>query len=224
MRDDLQPWDRQSGERDRAWRAFTRYRDLGTGERSLPRLASDMVGETPEVDRKPESVQRQLERWSSRHSWRARVEAWDREQDRRAREATHDLVRLMNERHLEIAVAGLDLVMKPVTALLGEIDADPAYFETMTPSEHLLWCDRTLKHLSGLAALERQAREASVADAQRITSGTTDEMPAFATTVWLADVYDALAEAGVKPPLPGGESTAEDGSEPPSGDDDAEAA
>ncbi len=224
MSDDLQPWERQPGESDHAWAAFQRYRDLGPAERSLPRLASDMAGEATEKPRKPDTVQRQLETWSSGHAWRVRVEAWDRDEDRRVREASHDLVRRMNERHLELAMAGLDLVMKPVTALLQQIEADPDYFDTMTPSEHLQWCDRMLKYLPSLSALERQAREASVADAQRITSGTTDEMPAYATGEWLADVYEALAEAGVKPPLPGGESTAEDGSEPPSGDDDAEAA
>lgn len=199
---DLQPWERKSDESDRAWHAFTRYRDYGPAERSLPRLASDMAGEATEKPRKPGTVQRQLEHWSSRHHWRTRVEAWDREQDRCVREASHDLIRRMNERHLELAVAGQDLVMKPVTALLQQIDADPAYFDTMPASEHLQWCDRMLKHISGLAALERQAREASVADAQRITSGTTDGMPAYATGEWLADVYDALAEAGVELPRP----------------------
>jgi hypothetical protein len=206
---DRAPWERLDAETNQAWDGFSRYRDLPPGQRSLSRLASDMVTTDPtdplsKPQRKgtPRSVRTDLARWSSKHHWVDRVAAWDREQDRQRLEDNRHLNREMNERHLELAVAGLDLATKPVTALLQQIDADPAYFDTMTPSEHLQWCDRMLKHISGLAALERQARESSVADARRITSGTTDGIPAYATTVWLGDLFEALVEAGVEPPVP----------------------
>jgi hypothetical protein len=92
MTDNLQPWERQPGESEQAFRTFARYRDLGVGERSMPRLASDLVGETPDNSRKPESVQRQLERWSSAHHWQERCQAWDRGEDARHLEEQRDAV------------------------------------------------------------------------------------------------------------------------------------
>lgn len=65
----VQPWDRQPGETDKAWQAFVPYRDLPSGKRSI-KVACDAIGGTA-------GKYRQMELWSSKNQWVARVAAWD---------------------------------------------------------------------------------------------------------------------------------------------------
>lgn len=97
-----EPWDRLPGEPDRAWEAFTIYRDLAAG-RSYARVRK-------EYGRKP-SYDRQIERWAARFAWQDRVFAWDVEQDRRARARMEQRKIQMELRHEEIGRAGAEAVL-----------------------------------------------------------------------------------------------------------------
>ncbi len=62
-------WERLPDESERAYRAFILYLDMGQGERSLKKVLQELS--------KKGSYIKQLQRWSSRHSWVARVTAYD---------------------------------------------------------------------------------------------------------------------------------------------------
>ena len=150
-------WDRMPDETDRAWSAFARYRDLGAESRSLPRLASEMVGEASEMHRRPESVQRQLERWSSRHRWRERVTSWDREVDRLVREAETDQLLAMRQRHIAHARAMQEAVMVGAYELLRRSEEDPDFLGDVSVRELLMLTIKVARVLPMLMRLEREA-------------------------------------------------------------------
>ncbi len=86
------PWERQVGEPDRAWRAFRIYRDLGPGTRSFSRVGKELGVTRQNVDR-----------MAARHGWRERVEEYDREQDRIERAEVEAARREANVRHRDAA-------------------------------------------------------------------------------------------------------------------------
>jgi hypothetical protein len=62
-------WERLQDESERAYRAFFFYLDFGLGNRSIKKVLQKLG--------KNGSYITQLQRWSSRHSWVARVTAYD---------------------------------------------------------------------------------------------------------------------------------------------------
>lgn len=88
------PWERQPGEGDRAWDAFTTYRDLGPGKRSLQLL----------VD-KCHKGHSNFARWSNLWDWVARCTAFDAWMDRQARLIEIEEIRAMKRRHIEFAMS-----------------------------------------------------------------------------------------------------------------------
>ena len=113
------PWQRRKGESRKAYAAFLAYRDLGP-DRSLSRVA-EALGKQLSL----------MKRWSAKHEWVWRAEAWDQarrveadETSRRAREAAYER-RLASAEQLErVAMAGLRslMVRDPHT---GEARFDP---------------------------------------------------------------------------------------------------
>jgi hypothetical protein len=87
----LRMFERQPGETDRAWHAFVQYRDMGHN-RTLAAVAKSL-GKSNTV----------VERWSVRWSWRVRIAEWDREADKRSREADFEALKEMRARQLQIA-------------------------------------------------------------------------------------------------------------------------
>lgn len=73
--DDAEPWLRQPGDTDKSFEAFTVYRDMPPGERRLEEVGR-RLGKSGQI----------ISRWSINHEWRARVNAFDRDQDRQYRE------------------------------------------------------------------------------------------------------------------------------------------
>lgn len=67
-------WERRQGESAKAYQAFVIYRDLGA-ERSTSKVAQKLS--------KSEQL---IRRWSAKHEWQQRVEAWDAEQQSHADE------------------------------------------------------------------------------------------------------------------------------------------
>jgi hypothetical protein len=122
---ELQPWQRQPGETDKAWAAFVTFRNLEPSERSLSRVVSEL-GKSRGL----------IERWSSRNNWRERAEAWDEEQDLRLLSSRVEAKKRMDEEHLRIVRAARN---KAVQALK---DVDPSEF---TLTELRNWLDMTMK-------------------------------------------------------------------------------
>lgn len=87
-----EPWERQTGESSKAYRAFCIYRDLGP-KRSLRRTAGVYYNEKPGVNLG------RIKLWSSKYHWVARCEAWDDYQDELARERQTQEIQEMRERH-----------------------------------------------------------------------------------------------------------------------------
>ncbi|MBP5971588.1 hypothetical protein HW132_02245 [Brasilonema sp. CT11] len=73
MDEDLQSWERQTGESNKAWAAFQVFRDLG-GKRTITAAQ--------EVLQRPIGYRRTLEEWSSRYNWVARCREYDQYIDR----------------------------------------------------------------------------------------------------------------------------------------------
>lgn len=84
----LHTWDRQPTERDKAWKAFVVYRDLGV-DRTL-REAAKAVGLTLG----------HCGRWSSQHQWKRRAEDMDRHLDRVAQHEREAAIREMARKHV----------------------------------------------------------------------------------------------------------------------------
>ena len=78
---DVDPWDRQPKETDKAWQAFSIYRGFGA-DRSV-RKTLEQLGKKP-------SFKSHMEKWSVRWGWRMRASAWDTHRDRCEREVVLD--------------------------------------------------------------------------------------------------------------------------------------
>lgn len=95
------PWEQQEEETDRAYRAFTVYRDMGI-HRSLRKTAQTFYG-LPDDD--PATTQkRQLAKWSSAHRWVERVSEFDAFSDYTRWADKQESIRQMEQRHAAIAV------------------------------------------------------------------------------------------------------------------------
>lgn len=98
MNNDVPPWERQSGESEKAFAAFMKYRDEPTKTRSIAKCCTDIYGQGT-------SRVRVWQRWSVIWRWKVRVSAWISEQDRLAREAQIAELKAMNRRHVQIGTA-----------------------------------------------------------------------------------------------------------------------
>lgn len=107
------PWDKQPKEPTKAFHAFSLYRDLGPA-RSLTKVGE--IGEESGVF-SPAMV----ERWSPAWRWVERVDAWDRDQDRR-RQAERDTA-IAQARRTE-AMAGTLLLGAALRRLRGDRGAE----------------------------------------------------------------------------------------------------
>ncbi len=106
---DREPWEIQENESDKAFEAFTRYRDMGAS-RSVRKVAQSLG--------KSETL---ISEWSSKYEWVKRVREWDNEQDRIVRQAQLDDVKKMRKRHAEIASS---MLLKAARALKNIPDED----------------------------------------------------------------------------------------------------
>lgn len=97
-------WERLPDEGSKAFEAFAIYRDMGLKERSIAKV-SKQLGKSKAL----------MDRWSSRYQWVERAAAWDKEQDRVAREAQLEDIKKMRKRHADLATA---MLAKAAKALL----------------------------------------------------------------------------------------------------------
>ena len=108
IKPDIKPWERQDGETPKQFQAFVVYRDMGE-ERSLSAVSREL--------NKSKAL---LGRWSAANGWVDRCTAWDREQDRIARQEQIKDIKKMRKRHAD---TGALMVSISKMALTDMIDA-----------------------------------------------------------------------------------------------------
>src|SRR5690349_6145499 len=154
------PWERQPGDSPQAWAAFVVYRDMGPG-RSIRAVCSDMGKDRGTIGL-----------WSSRHGWRARVEAFDREQDRIARLAMIDKAIRMGERHAEQAMDVGEGLMAYPRAVLKKLESDPTVIDKLAEEDMPAL-------MAGLIAVAKALP--SVQQAERMARGYSNDVPPMPT-------------------------------------------
>lgn len=101
-KEERKPWERLPKETTEAFEAFKEYRDMGA-ERSLAKVGAKL-GKSTEL----------MERWSARHDWVKRVQAWDDEVEREASKNLLKEIAKMRSRQrkqaLKMQLKGLDLL------------------------------------------------------------------------------------------------------------------
>lgn len=106
-------WDRQPGESDESWEAFTAYRDMadeGDGRRST-RQAARQLGKSATL----------VGRWSTEHDWQRRVQAFDRDRDAQRLAEGAAAIRRAAKRQGRSLEAAIMAVMAPVEAYLAKL-------------------------------------------------------------------------------------------------------
>jgi hypothetical protein len=163
---DREPWARQPGETQKQYAAFVVYRDLGLGARSIPATAKALGLSTRSG---------QVGGWSSRNSWRERVDAWDREIERKKQIALTDEVQEMARRHVAAAQNYIEVLMEPARLLARHLK-DPQFrdLEDLPTPQLLMLAARCARVLPSLMQAECVARGEPTVGAQPPTCATGD--------------------------------------------------
>lgn len=125
MSDELQepqPWQRQKGESEAAFKMFELYRQMEL-PRSMQRLA-DSLGRHPSTMRD----------WSAKFKWAERIRAWDNKKQEEAMQAEIEEIRLMHQRHARYSHQYQEVMLAPLRAYLDRFKRDP---EMVTKLEEL---------------------------------------------------------------------------------------
>lgn len=97
-------------ETGKAYEGFRVYRDMGPG-RSLSKAAAELG----------KSV-RLLKKWSTKHGWVKRAEAFDEHMERHSQQVVERKLEDLNHAHLDMAKSARESVMVPLYALLKRIE------------------------------------------------------------------------------------------------------
>lgn len=122
--DDRKPWEKQKGESYKAFEAFTIFRDLGSN-RSLQKVANELSKSLTLI-----------RRWYTKWSWRDRVDAWDEELDRIAREKQEQERAEMAERHIKESL----MLQQKIIERMQELRS-----KELTPNDIARWLDIAVK-------------------------------------------------------------------------------
>lgn len=106
--DPIYPWEQQADETAVAFEAFTHYRDQGP-ERSQTKTA-EQVGRSRTL----------VGRWSQKHRWLSRVNAWDRHCDKVRVARQRKELEEMGERHAKIAMLAQTRVLSALQNMKAE--------------------------------------------------------------------------------------------------------
>lgn len=119
-----QPFERQDGESDKAFEAFSKYRDMGV-DRTVRKVAQELDKSLTIIGR-----------WSTRWDWVERVKSYDAEMDRkRLIQQEKDRIN-MSKRHANFATGFQQKVMERLQTLKPE---------ELSPSEMIRWFDIAVK-------------------------------------------------------------------------------
>jgi hypothetical protein len=127
------------------------------------------------------------ERWSSRNGWRARIVAWEAEQDRARRRAQLEELEAMARRQARHALELQNTLMKPVEVLARKIETGSFDLAGLRDVELLALAYRTARALPQLVRAERMARgeptEIVVPDAALEVEAIREERLEFARRI-----------------------------------------
>ena len=131
------PWERQTGESEKAFEAFCVYRDLGP-ERTFVAVAERL--------RKSDSL---IRRWKEKYNWSERVRLYDNELEKQAMAKAVKERKAMTERHIKIAMQMQKKALEALQAL-NKKDMSPRdikeYIKLATELERINRIDCTLKN------------------------------------------------------------------------------
>ncbi|SDO86188.1 hypothetical protein [Selenomonas ruminantium] len=91
--DSAYPWERQPGETEKAYEAFSIYKNFGPGRQVIA------------VARTLQKSYTLVRRWRKQYGWEERVAAYDRENDRKEQLEVQKARKKMIERHIKIGTS-----------------------------------------------------------------------------------------------------------------------
>lgn len=187
------PWERQDREPARAYMAFQSYRDLGP-LRGLRQLR-------PTGRQNPTTWLRQLGGWSSAWGWPERAKAYDAMLERERIGARIAAVAVMEERHAQIAEAGLAALSMPLIALgrprmiNGRPEGDRlAELQEMPTGDLIRLAAHSSRSMARLTAVERQARREDEVMPDGQAGSPIEPLP---EEMRLRAMFEAFAESGL---------------------------
>jgi hypothetical protein len=205
--DDIQPlpypWEQQPSETGRAYHAFTIYRDIPLSERTVAAAWLKVQASKGIAETRPPSAP--FRGWATKHHWIDRGSAWDKERDRRKREASVAEMIRMAELHARVSQTQINALSRPAVELLQRINANPALLERVETETLFAMMVAASRTIPGMANLERVSR--ADPEAQRIPtlSGGAPEPRSLLDDIEdAAAAYRLLRESGV---VPDGDST-----------------
>lgn len=104
--DDAPLWTRQPYDTDKSWPIFQIYRDAHPADRGAERIAE-----------RTNTPVRTIKNWRLEHQWAMRASAYDAYLDQAKVRKRVEEIELMEERHAQIAAAGLAALTLPIAAL-----------------------------------------------------------------------------------------------------------
>lgn len=110
---DIDVWERQPDETDKAYDAFVEFVAQPASNRTVAEIGKKL-GKAATVNN-----------WARKWSWRGRALAWDDHQHKVAREAKLDGIRDMQKRHLKLSRMFQDLVAVELKRMLHHLQIDP---------------------------------------------------------------------------------------------------
>jgi hypothetical protein len=139
-------WNRQSTETAPAFQAFVLYRDGGP-DRSL-RGVAQALGKSRSL----------MARWSARHEWAARVDAWDKAQDERLQATLTAKLEDLGLQHAEVLRTHLAAISLPALELARRMEADPSRLQHLSDERLIGLISRAAHPVARLIELEREVR------------------------------------------------------------------
>jgi hypothetical protein len=144
--DPRSPWEQESGESNAAFEAFARYRDMGP-QRSTRAVAQEL-GKSASL----------ISRWSSKHDWQLRIQAWNREQDRFRRQSQWEQLEKVTERHARIVEVQLEAMMLPAVELSRRLERDRSFLSQLDAKALVDLVCRAARPVAQLIQTERLMR------------------------------------------------------------------
>ena len=131
------PWERQTGESEKAFEAFVVYRDLGQ-DRTITAVGKRLAKSRNLIDR-----------WKEKYNWSERVRLYDNELEKQAMAKAVKERKAMTERHIKIAMQMQKKALEALQAL-NKKDMSPRdikeYIKLATEIERLNRTDSSEKN------------------------------------------------------------------------------
>lgn len=143
------PWERQKGESEKAYEAFSLYRDKGT-DRTITAVVKELSKSRSLIDR-----------WKSRWEWEDRVREYDNDQERKVKKEAEKGLRQMYNRQVKVAMT----MQAKALAALEQLD-----IEALSPKD----IKEYIKIATDLERLNRQMSAGTAEEAAQNSESIAD--------------------------------------------------